>query len=127
ELVARVKAVLRRHDRPAQEQQPIAIGDLRIHPDTRDVTMRGQAVNLSALEFRLLQFLASHPRQVFSRESLLDKVWSADAVVTPRTVDVHIRRLREKIEAQADTPEYIQTVRGAGYRFSVQAHGKGEE
>jgi two-component system, OmpR family, phosphate regulon response regulator PhoB len=120
ELVARARAVLRRQGRPAESQPAITAGDLRLDPGTREVTMRGVPVSLSALEFRLLEFLASHPRQVFSRERLLDQVWGIDSAVTPRTVDVHIRRLREKIEAQADAPAYIQTVRGAGYRFSGQ-------
>ena len=120
ELVARAKAVLRRQAHPSESQQAITVGELRLDPDTHEVTVRGGLINLSALEFRLLQFLASHPRQVFSRERLLDQVWGADVAVTPRAIDVHIRRLREKIEVQADTPEYIQTVRGAGYRFSGQ-------
>jgi two-component system phosphate regulon response regulator PhoB len=80
-------------------------------------------VALSALEFRLLYFLASHPRQIFSRERLLDAVWGNDCSVTPRTIDVHIRRLREKIEVHAENPEYLATVRGAGYRFLVESAG----
>jgi two-component system phosphate regulon response regulator PhoB len=75
-------------------------------------------VELSTLEFKLLHFLASNPRRIFSRDRLLDEVWGRDRFVTPRTVDVHIRRLRQKIETQAGHPQYIQTVRGAGYRFS---------
>jgi len=124
ELIARGKAVMRRQTPPSEGGQAVSIGGLRLQPDTREATIRGAPINLSDLEFRLLQFLASHPRQVFSRENLLDRVWGSEATVTPRTVDVHIRRLREKIEEQADTPEYIQTVRGAGYRFSGQLQEK---
>ena len=117
ELVARVKAVLRRQERAAGPGEVIEIRDLRLDTRTQDVTVRGAPVELSTLEFRLLFFLASHPRRIFSRERLLDAVWGDDRSVTPRAIDVHIRRLREKIEAQPDKPEYLGTVRGAGYRF----------
>jgi two-component system alkaline phosphatase synthesis response regulator PhoP len=120
ELVARAKAILRRQARAGTEAEavgPIEIRGLRLDPRTHDVTVRGAPVELSALEFKLLYFLASHPRQIFSRERLLDEVWGRDYSVTLRTVDVHIRRLREKIEPQPDNPEYIGTVRGAGYRM----------
>jgi two-component system phosphate regulon response regulator PhoB len=117
ELSARVKAVLRRRARQADPSEVIETAGLRLDAHTQDVIVRGQAVTLSALEFRLLYFLASHPRRVFSRERLLDEVWGGDHYVTPRTVDVHIRRIREKVEAQPENPEYIGTVRGAGYRF----------
>jgi len=120
ELVARVKAVLRRQARPAEKPEVVEAADLRLDARTLEVTVRGQAVELSTLEFKLLHFLASHPRHVFSRERLLDEVWGRDRFVTPRTVDVHIRRLREKIEAPAGKPRYIQTVRGSGYRFSAE-------
>jgi phosphate regulon transcriptional regulator PhoB len=118
ELVARVKAVLRRQERPAEKRELIETRGLRLDTRTQEVTVRGQLVELSALEFKLIHFLASHPRQVFSRERLLDEVWGRDRFVTPRTVDVHIRRVREKIEEQPDKPHYLQTVRGSGYRFS---------
>src|SRR5579883_1248363 len=85
---------------------------------TQEVIVRGQPIELSTLEFRLLHFLASHPRRIFARENLLDEVWGRDRFVTPRTVDVHIRRLREKIEIQPEKPRYLQTVRGSGYRFT---------
>jgi two-component system phosphate regulon response regulator PhoB len=98
----------------------VEIRGLRLNPGTQDVTVRGEAVELSALEFKLLYFLAAHPRQIFSRERLLDEVWGRDCSVTLRTVDVHIRRLREKIEAQPENPEYIGTVRGAGYRLIAE-------
>ena len=121
ELVARVKAILRRQARTGDLGAVVEIRSLRLDPGTQDVTVRGNPVELSALEFKLLYFLASRPRQIFSRERLLDEVWGRDCSVTPRTVDVHIRRLREKIEARPDDPEYIGTVRGAGYRMLAEA------
>lgn len=120
ELVARVKAVLRRQSRPAGKGEVVELPNLRLDARTQEVTVRGRPVDLSSLEFRLLHFLASHPRQIFSRDRLLDAVWGADCAVTPRTVDVHIRRLREKIETRSEEPEYIETVRGSGYRFSLE-------
>jgi phosphate regulon transcriptional regulator PhoB len=121
ELVARIKAILRRQARPAEKSELVEIRGLRLDARTQDVTVRGNPVRLSALEFRLLHFLASHPRQIFTRERLLDEVWGRDCSVTLRTVDVHVRRLREKIEAHPDEPEYIGTVRGAGYRMLADA------
>ena len=120
ELVARVKAILRRQGRAAEPEETVEVRELRLDARTQDVSVRGAAVELSALEFKLLYFLASHPRQVFSRERLLDEVWGRDCSVTLRTVDVHIRRLREKIEEQPDNPAYIGTVRGAGYRLMAE-------
>jgi len=120
ELVARVKAVLRRQARPAAKLEVIEVPDLRLDSRTQEVTVRGRSVELSTLEFKLLHFLASHPRRIFNREHLLDEVWGRDRFVTPRTVDVHIRRLREKIEAQAERPQFIHTVRGSGYRFATE-------
>ncbi len=120
ELVARAKAVLRRRLRGTEKAEAVEVRGMRLDARTQDVSVRGEAVELSALEFKLLHFLASHPRQVFSRERLLDEIWGRDYSVTPRTVDVHIRRLREKIEAQPDAPEYIGTVRGAGSRFLAE-------
>ena len=121
ELVARVKAILRRQARGAEKGEVVEIRGLRLDARTQDVSVRGSAVELSTLEFKLLHFLASRPRQIFSRERLLDEVWGRDCSVTPRTVDVHIRRLREKIEARPEEPEYIGTVRGAGYRMLADA------
>lgn len=120
ELVARVKAVLRRQERPAERREVIEAPGLRLDSRTQEVAVRGRPVVLSALEFKLLHFLASNPRQVFGREKLLDEVWGRDRFVTPRTVDVHIRRVREKIEEQPDKPRYLQTVRGSGYRFNLK-------
>ena len=120
ELVARVKAVLRRQERVAEKREVVEVGGVRLDTRTQEVTVHGRAVELSALEFKLLYFLASHPRHVFNRDSLLDEVWGRDRFVTPRTVDVHIRRLREKIEALPNEPHFLQTVRGSGYRFSAE-------
>lgn len=120
ELVARVKAVLRREQRAAEKSELVETGGLRLDPLTHEVTVAGRAVDLSALEFKLLHFMASNPRRIFSRDRLLDEVWGRDRFVTPRTVDVHIRRLREKIELEASRPRYLHTVRGSGYRFSAE-------
>jgi len=120
ELVARVKAVLRRQERVAEKKEVVEAGTLRLDMRTQEVTVRGKLVELSALEFKLLYFLASHPRHVFDRDRLLDEVWGRDRFVTPRTVDVHIRRLREKIEELPNRPQFLQTVRGSGYRFSPE-------
>ncbi len=120
ELVARVKAVLRRQERVAEKREVVEAGALRLDTRTQEATVRGRPVELSALEFKLLYFLASHPRHVFDRDRLLDEVWGRDRFVTPRTVDVHIRRLREKIEELPNRPQFLQTVRGSGYRFSPE-------
>jgi phosphate regulon transcriptional regulator PhoB len=127
ELVARVKAVLRRQALPAEKAEVIVAGDLRLDARTQEVVARGHPVELSTLEFKLLHFLASHPRRIFSRERLLDEVWGRDRFVTMRTVDVHIRRLREKIELRPNEPRYIQTVRGSGYRFVAEAANPEED
>jgi phosphate regulon transcriptional regulator PhoB len=121
ELVARVKAVLRRRDRGFSKGEMIEYEGIRMDTTTHEVQVRERRVELSALEFKLLHFLLSQPRRVFNREELLDEVWGRDRFVTPRTVDVHIRRLREKIEVKPDDPQLIQTVRGSGYRFSPEA------
>lgn len=123
ELVARVKAILRRHERGAEKGEVIEFPGLRLDSRTHEITVSGRAVELSALEFKLLQTLAAQPRRVFTRERLLDEVWGRDRFVTPRTVDVHIRRLREKIEVHADKPRFIQTIRGSGYRFTTEPPG----
>lgn len=126
ELVARVKAVLRRQERVVEKREVVEVGGLRLDTRSQEVTVNERPVELSTLEFKLLHFLASHPRHVFSRDRLLDEVWGRDRFVTPRTVDVHIRRLREKIEAVPNRPHYLQTVRGSGYRFSPEPPEAGE-
>lgn len=121
ELLARAKAVLRRQTRDETPNARLVEGSLIIDSSTQEVFVAGRPALLSALEFKLLHFLASKPRHVFSREQLLDRIWGLDCNVTARTVDVHIRRLREKIEAHPEEPELIQTVRGFGYRFCSSA------
>jgi len=120
ELLARVHAVLRRTQVP-QETELLDFGDLSIDLRTRDVVVAGRSVDLTALEFDLLAFLASSPRQVFSRETLLDRVWGSSAEwQTTATVSEHIHRLRRKIESDPARPTRIETLRGAGYRFTGQ-------
>jgi two-component system phosphate regulon response regulator PhoB len=126
ELVARVRAVLRRQERVTEKREVVEAGSVRLDSRTQEVIVRGQTVELSTLEFKLLYYLASHPRHVFNRDRLLDEVWGRDRFVTPRTVDVHIRRLREKIEAVPHRPQFLQTVRGSGYRFSPKPQEAGE-
>jgi DNA-binding response OmpR family regulator len=120
ELVARIKAVLRR-SRPADETsssiEALRFPGLLVNPRTRVVELNGQPVALTAKEFDLLYFLASHPGQVFSREQLMNAVWDFEFSGEPRTVTVHIRRLREKIEPDPLRPAYVKTVWGAGYKF----------
>jgi phosphate regulon transcriptional regulator PhoB len=118
ELLARVKAVLRRHERIADQPQVIERGELNLDCGTQAITVRGKPIEVSTLEFKLLHFLVTHPGRIFSRDVLLDQVWGQDRFVTPRTIDVHIRRLREKIEEFPNEPRYLLTVRGAGYRFA---------
>ena len=116
ELTARIESVLRRTAPPAAAA--LLFGDLSIDATTRDVTVRGGAVTLTAKEFDLLLFLASSPRQVFDRDQLLTHVWSSSAEwQDPATVTEHVRRLRRKIEVDPDNPRWICTVRGVGYRF----------
>jgi DNA-binding response OmpR family regulator len=118
ELLARVHAVLRRAQVP-QAAEVLDFGDLTIDLRTRDVMVEGESVDLTALEFDLLAFLASSPRQVFSRETLLDRVWGSSAEwQTTATVSEHIHRLRRKIEPDPARPTRIETLRGAGYRFT---------
>jgi two-component system alkaline phosphatase synthesis response regulator PhoP len=119
ELIARVRALLRRHE-PAPQRSNLQRGDLHIDPAAHTVSVSGRHVELSALEFRLLHYLAAHAGMVFSRDQLLDRVWGNDRSVTPRSVDVYVRRVREKIEQEPQHPAYVQTVHGVGYRFSVE-------
>ncbi|MBI3377818.1 MAG: response regulator [Nitrospirae bacterium] len=117
ELVARVNAVLRRaKERPASGRI-IKEGGLVIDKDAYAVTRKGIPIKLSATEFRLLLYLVERKGRVFNREQLLNAVWSDEAFVEPRTVDVHIRRLRAQIEENPSSPSYIKTMRGAGYFF----------
>lgn len=116
ELAARVKAILRRSTgEPVAET--IERGNLRIDPRSHEAWLADERLTLSPKEFALLYFLARNPGQVFSRETLLDRVWGRDAFVSARTVDVHIRWLRTRIEPNPDEPERLLTVRGVGYKF----------
>ncbi|MES1260622.1 MAG: response regulator transcription factor [Acidobacteriota bacterium] len=131
ELVARIKAHLRRGDTGEERPQTqVAVGPFRIdlaarrvfqnkarHPDPSPVE---KEVELTSTEFRLFEFFLTHPGHAWSREDLLREVWGEQHFVTPRTVDVHVRRLREQIEARPDEPAFLVTVRGFGYRFEAQ-------
>jgi two-component system phosphate regulon response regulator PhoB len=116
--VARVKAVLRRSERPLPPSV-INAGDLEINSSAMTVAVNGQPVVTTTTEFRLLHHLAGHAGQVFTRDQLLDAVWRDTSFVSPRSVDVYVRKLREKIERDPENPRYLRTVRGAGYRFEV--------
>ena len=118
ELVARVKAVLRRFERPAAPSV-LSFDEIVIDEGAMRLMVRGELTTTTATEFRLLDFLARHPGRVFSRDHLLDSVWGDARFVTPRSVDVYVRRIREKIELDPENPRYLQTVRGAGYRFEL--------
>jgi len=118
ELVARVQAVLRRtRSAPPEPGDQLRYGSLKINPKSRAVELADRVVDLTAKEFDLLYFLARHPGQVFSREQLLDQVWDYHFVGDASTVTVHVRRLREKIEADPVRPRYVKTVWGVGYKF----------
>ena len=118
ELAARVRAVLRRTESAAGGPgERLAFGDVTLDAATREVTRRGVALTLTAREFDLLWFLASHPRRVFSRDQLMDRIWGYSAALDTGTVTVHVRRLREKVEDEPSRPQHIQTVWGVGYRL----------
>jgi DNA-binding response OmpR family regulator len=119
ELIARVRVLLRRQESPSTQQFILQKGPLLIDSQAHQVKMGERPVELSALEFRLLHFLASNAGIVFSRDQLLDRIWGADRNVTPRSIDVYIRRLREKLEDQPERSGILHTVRGVGYRFAV--------
>jgi DNA-binding response OmpR family regulator len=120
EFRSRVKAALRRGGMTGvgtTGQEPITAGELEIDFERRAVSVRGEDAKLTYVEFEILAALASAPGRVFSREMLLEHVWGDSTYRDPRTVDVHIRHLREKLEGDAKQPEYLFTVRGVGYRF----------
>src|SRR5215510_5718747 len=117
ELKARIKAVLRRRS-PETTQEPLVAGTLTLDPATHRVTADGITVALGPTEFRLLRFLMARPERVHSRSQLLDQVWGNDAYIEERTVDVHIRRLRQALEPVGQDA-LIETVRGSGYRLAV--------
>ena len=121
EIIARIRALLRRNEPPTVQRSKLERGGIVIDPAAHSLSVAGRSVELSALEFRLLYYLASHPGMVFSRDQLLDNVWGNERTVTPRSVDVYIRRIREKVELEPQEPEYIQTIHGVGYRFATGA------
>jgi two-component system response regulator ResD len=119
ELVSRVRAVLRRIDKEDKNdmEDVVSFPNLSMDPKTRIVVVRGQEVSLTAKEFDMLYHLVRHPRQVFSRDKLLESVWGLSEYIDPSTVTVHIRRLREKVETDPANPIHLQTVWGVGYKF----------
>ena len=122
EVKARMKAILRRNNKTEKEQansNVLNIGDMRIDCDSRSLFIRVKEIYLTAKEFDLLELLAFNPNRVYSRDVLLKTVWGADYPGDGRTVDVHIRRLREKIEENSSEPKYVHTKWGVGYYFNV--------
>jgi two-component system phosphate regulon response regulator PhoB len=119
ELIARCRALLRRHrqTQPQVGDASLRFQDITLFPQECRVMVRGEAINLSPKEFRILELFMTHPRRVWSREQLIEKVWGPDFMGDSKTVDVHIRWLREKLELDPSHPEYLTTVRGFGYRF----------
>jgi len=119
ELIARCRALLRRHRhaQPQPQESTLKFHEVTLYPQECRVTVRGGEINLSPKEFRILELFMSHPRRVWSREQLIERVWGPDFMGDSKTVDVHIRWLREKLEADPSHPEYLMTVRGFGYRF----------
>ncbi|MFZ3368834.1 MAG: response regulator transcription factor [Candidatus Sulfotelmatobacter sp.] len=117
ELVARIKAVLRRFDAPAVN--PVCIGEIEIDPSAMTLRVRGEHHPTTATEFRMLEHFVRHMGRVFTRGQLLDSVWRDGGYVTPRSVDVYVRRVREKIERDPENPVHLKTVRGTGYRFDA--------
>lgn len=118
ELIARCRALLRRQRFSSLPQTPVLqLRDINLYPQECRVTVRGEEVNLSPKEFKLLELFMGYPRRVWSREQLIDQVWGPDFLGDTKTVDVHIRWLREKLEKDPSQPEYLITVRGFGYRF----------
>lgn len=124
ELVARAKAHLTRYERLLSKQESVSKAEIHIRgliidKESRRVYVRNQEVVFTTREFNLLEFLASHPNRVFSKNELFERIWGMDSSGDIATVTVHIRKLREKIEVDPSNPQYIETVWGAGYRFTV--------
>jgi DNA-binding response OmpR family regulator len=117
ELAARVRTVLRRSGPPDTNSERLSFDALEIDASTREVHREGRLLRLTTKEFDLLYFLGRHPRRVFSRQQLMDRVWGYEAALDTGTVTVHIRRLREKIELDPSRPRFLETVWGVGYRF----------
>ena len=121
EIKARIKAIMRRTGRPEKGQQSkvVEAADLKMDLDSRRLFIAGREINLTAKEFYLLELMALNPGKVYSRENLLNTVWGYEYPGDVRTVDVHIRRLREKIEANPSEPKYVHTKWGVGYYFQA--------
>jgi DNA-binding response OmpR family regulator len=119
ELVARVRTVLRAVSQSPEQPQVLRFGDLEIDISSMTVQVQGRSVLTTVREFRLLEYMANHRGRVLTRDQLLDAVWKETPFVTPRSIDVYIRRLREKIEHDPQRPQYLKTLRGIGYRFEL--------
>ena len=129
ELIARIRAVLRRAanepDPEADGDDVIEIGDVRLDAGRRELTVRGELVSIPRKEFELLEAMMSRAGRVVTRETLLDQVWGLDYVGDTKTLDVHVKRLRSKVEVDPAKPQLITTVRGVGYRFETDKRGRG--
>ena len=122
ELVARMRAVLRRAPRGAEGEEPgevLEVGDVRLDPERHEVTVRGEKVSLPLKEFELLELFLSNPGRVLTRETLIDRVWGPHYVGDTKTLDVHVKRLRAKVEEEPSTPKRITTIRGLGYKYEA--------
>jgi two-component system phosphate regulon response regulator PhoB len=117
ELIARIEALLRRSGQ-GDEEKVLQFGDLQLNPSSHRVSIAGNTIDVGPTEYKLLLFFMTHPDRVYSRAQVLDQVWGGNVYVEERTVDVHIRRLRKVLEQHSDLSSYVQTVRGAGYRFT---------
>src|SRR5687768_17178675 len=127
ELVARIRAVLRRRpvsDEPMLSGDAVTVGDVTLDPERHEVTIRGEAVSLPLKEFELLGLLLENAGRVLSRETLIDRVWGPDYVGDTKTLDVHIKRLRSKVEVNPSRPVRIVTIRGLGYKFELPRDSK---
>jgi two-component system phosphate regulon response regulator PhoB len=119
ELIARIRSVLRGLENASSSSEVLRLGNLEIDVYSMTVQVEGRNVLTTVREFRLLEYLASHRGRVLTRDQLLDAVWKETPFVTPRSIDVYIRRLREKIERDPRNPQYLKTLRGIGYRFEI--------
>ena len=119
ELVARVRSVLRGVRQPPTRPEVVRVGELEIDASSMTVQVQGRPILTTVREFRLLEYLATHLGRVLTRDQLLDAVWKETPFVTPRSIDVYVRRLREKIESDPRHPRYLKTLRGIGYRFEL--------
>ncbi len=119
EVKARIKAIIRRTGRTADVEKVMTFGDLKLNEEYRRVFMGDREINVTSREYELLELLASTPGKTYTREELLETIWGADYPGDERTVDVHIRRLREKLESNPSEPKYVRTKWGAGYYFQA--------